>query len=60
MTGKDVPTVSFVSDKNTNVDSVLFVMKTNAVQIQEQESAPEQTEEKQSFWEKFLALFVIS
>ena len=60
MTGKDVPTVSFVSDKNTNVDSVLFVMKTNAVQIQEQESAPEQTEEKQSFWEKFLALFGIS
>lgn len=60
MTGKDVPTVSFVSDKNTNVDSVLFVMKTDAVQIQEQESTPEQAEEKQSFWEKFLALFGIS
>ena len=60
MTGKDVPTVSFVSDKNTNVDSVLFVMKTDAVQIREQESVPEETKEEQSFWEKFLALFGIS
>ena len=32
MTGNDVETGSFVSEKNTNVNSVQFVMKTDGVQ----------------------------
>lgn len=32
MTGKDVETGSFVSEKNTNVNSVQFVMKTDGIQ----------------------------
>lgn len=35
MTGKDVETVSFVSEKNTNIESVLFVIKTPAIQKEE-------------------------
>ena len=54
--GKNVETVSFVSDKNTNIDSVLFVIKTQAIEMQETE--PEvQEEEELTFWEKFLAIF---
>lgn len=56
MTGKNVETVSFVSEKNTNVDSVLFVIKTQAIEKPEVvEEEPE--EEKLSVWQKFLNIF---
>ncbi|MGN0308805.1 MAG: hypothetical protein ACI4DN_11385 [Lachnospiraceae bacterium] len=57
MLGKDVPVKSFVSEKNTNVESVLFVMKTAPVEapVQEGEIAP--TVQELSWWEKFKALF---
>lgn len=57
MMGKDVEVVSFVSEKNTNVDSVLFVMKTDAVQVQEDEDATATVQEEKTFWQKVLALF---
>lgn len=59
MTGKDVETVSFVSEKNTNVDSVLFVIKTQAIEIPETVEKIEVTEKEQSFWQKFLNIFGI-
>lgn len=57
MTGKDIETISFVSEKNTDVDSVLFVMKTSAIEAEEAEEPVEETEEKVSIKDKFLRLF---
>ena len=54
MMGKDSKVVSFVSDKNTKVDSVLFVIKTSAIEIPEVEEEIEETLEDTSFLQKFL------
>ena len=54
--GKDIGTVSFVSNKNINVESVLFVMKVPAVEIPEVEEVDE-VEEELTLWEKFMAIF---
>lgn len=53
----DYKTVSFVSEKNTEVSSVQFVITTEAIEIPEAEIIPEETEEKLSFWQKLLRLF---
>lgn len=57
LTGSDVPVISFVSDKNTNVSSVLFVLKTPAIEKAEEITTEVEEEEKLNFFEKFLALF---
>lgn len=57
LTGKDVETVSFVSEQNTNIDSVLFVIKTPAIEVAETETTVVVEEQPLSFWEKFLKLF---
>lgn len=57
MTGKGIEVKSFVSEKNTNVESVLFVMKTPAVEKAEVEEEPEEEEETTGVWQKFLDLF---
>lgn len=57
LTGKNVETVSFVSEKNTNVDSVLFVIKTPEIAIPEEEEVVVEEEEHQGFIQKFLNLF---
>ena len=49
-------TVSFVSDKNTNVDLVQFVMKTDPVKIEEVEE-PETESETETVVEKLKDLF---
>lgn len=49
--------VSFVSDKNDQVKSVQFVIKTSAIEIPEIEAAAEEPEEHLSFWQKLLRLF---
>ena len=59
MLGADVETGSFVSDKNTNVDSVQFVIKTDEIEKDEEEDTTEDTEESLSFIQKFLKLFGI-
>lgn len=50
---------SFVSDKNTNVKSVQFVIKTDAIEISEAEEQESNQEEKLTFWQKLLKLFKI-
>lgn len=57
ISGGDEPVVSFVSDKNTNIDSVQFVIKTSAIQKEEAEQKTTQEKEKKSLWEKFIDLF---
>lgn len=57
MMGKDTKVVSFVSDKNTKVDSVLFVIKTSAIEIPKVEEVEEETKEEPSFLQKFLNIF---
>lgn len=57
LTGKEVETVSFVSDKNTKVDSVLFVLKTPAIEYEEEVEVVEEKEQSLSVWERFLKLF---
>ena len=55
--GGDFDMVSFVSDKNTQVDSVQFVMKVAEIQIEEEEAPVIQEEVKPSFWQKLVNLF---
>ena len=54
--GGDFEVESFVSDKNTDVDSVQFVIKTEAIKKEEVKVEEEKTE-KLNFWQKLLNLF---
>lgn len=54
--GSDFVPVSFVSDKNKNVELVQFVMKTAGIQIPEPEEIPVE-EEPEGFWKRLAALF---
>lgn len=55
-TGGDFEVESFVSDKNTDVDLVQFVIKTEAIKKEEVKVEEEKTEEL-NFWQKLLNLF---
>ena len=55
--GGDSETVSFVSDRNTNVDSVQFVIKTEAIEKTEAAADDEAEEAPLTFWQKLLRLF---
>ena len=57
ITGDESETISFVSDKNTNVDAVQFVIQTEGIHMEEVEETEEETEENPTFWQKFLELF---
>ena len=57
ISGDETGTVSFVSEKNTNVDSVQFVIKTAAVEKEEVEQAEETETQPTGFWQKLLQLF---
>ena len=50
---------SFVSEKNTNVESVQFVIKTDGIKIDDEDDAEtaEASEEESGFWQKLLGLF---
>ena len=48
---------SFVSDKNKNVESVQFVIQSEAITIPEAPIVAAPTEEKLTFWQKLLRLF---
>lgn len=56
-TGSDVEVTSFVSEKNTNVDSVQFVIQTEAIEVAEVVNAEPVIEEQLNFWQKLLRLF---
>lgn len=58
LSGSDTETVSFVSDKNTNVDSVQFVIKTAAIEKAEAETATETETVQTGFFQKLVNLFV--
>ncbi len=49
---------SFVSAKNTCVESVQFACQTTAIQKEEQESAPTQEEVAPTFWQRLTDLFI--
>lgn len=55
--GNDFEVISFVSEKNKNVESVQFVIKTEAVTIPEAPVVAAPAEEKLNFWQKLLRLF---
>lgn len=57
ITGADFETVSFVSEKNTNVKSVQFVIKTQAIEKQEEPADVSASAQKLTFWQKLLRLF---
>lgn len=53
----DFEMVSFVSQKNTSIRSVQFIMKTNKIDLLPEEKPNEQEKEEKSFWQKFIDLF---
>jgi len=54
----DYEPISFVSDKNTSVDVVQFVLQTDPIEIDEPETVDDtDDEEEQSLWDRFLDLF---
>lgn len=53
----DFDPVSFVSDKNENVNHVQFVMQTESIEVDEPDEEEPEEEESTNFWEKFKALF---
>ena len=57
ITGSGNETVSFVSAKNTQVESVQFVMRTGAITIPEPEEPPEVASAPLTFWQKLRKLF---
>ncbi|MEA4912383.1 MAG: hypothetical protein VB092_07240 [Oscillospiraceae bacterium] len=57
LTGDTAEVVSFVSEKNTYVDSVQFVLQTEAVKSQQIDSAGSVTEGPLTFVQKLLRLF---
>ncbi|MGN1267074.1 MAG: hypothetical protein ACI4UH_03960 [Dorea sp.] len=57
LTGSDVEIKSFVSDKNTNIKSVQFVIQTEAIEIDDSSENVVVEEEHLNFWQKFLRLF---
>ncbi len=48
---------SFVSDKNTNVEAVQFVIKTDKIEKVESEEKVEETEDNDNFFTRFIKLF---
>ncbi len=57
VSGGDYETVSFVSDKNGNVEAVQFVIKTSAIEKEEETMETATDDEKLSVWQKFIKLF---
>ncbi len=55
--GADLTDVSFVSDKNKDVASVQFVIKTDSVVIPKTETAEPVQKKKLTFWQKLKNLF---
>lgn len=53
----DFEAVSFVSDKNENVNSVQFVLKTESIKHEEEEITGEPVEEEKGFWARLKELF---
>lgn len=57
VSGGNAEITSFVSEKNTNIDSVQFVIKTNSIQETEAVEAAAVPVRELTAWQKFLDLF---
>lgn len=57
LTGDGSKPVSFVSNENTEVQSVQFVIKTNDIEIQKMVDNTEKIRKTLTIWQKFLNLF---
>ncbi|NMC57073.1 MAG: hypothetical protein GYA50_07635, partial [Eubacteriaceae bacterium] len=58
ISGSGGKTISFVSDKNTNITAVQFVLKADGVQITDKDDSTNDNQTVQlTFWQKFLKLF---
>ena len=57
LTNQDFNPVSFASKKNTDVYSVIFIMKTDTIKLQRQTDILPEKPEKLNLWEKLLNLF---
>ncbi len=57
LTDGDNETVSFVSEKNGTIDSVQFVIKTDAIEKEEEETSTDTEETKTSLMDKIRDLF---
>lgn len=55
--GNDSTLSSYASEKNSNVTSVQFFLRTSNIEITEEEVVVETVSKKLSFWEKLLKLF---
>ncbi|WP_068675497.1 hypothetical protein [Oceanobacillus sp. Castelsardo] len=54
----DFEAKSYVSPKNNEkINTVQFIIKTESIEIEEQETEEEPAEKEKSFWEKFIDLF---
>lgn len=58
-TGGDFTVKSFVSEKNTDVKSVQFVMKTEGISKKTTDAPPVMEEKEPTLWERILGLFGI-
>ena len=56
-TNGDFDVVSFASEDNTNIESVQFAIRTDAIKIKEQVVKEEVKEVKTTLWDKFINLF---
>lgn len=54
---QDYKPVSFVSEKNTNVDSVQFVLQIPKIEKKEKEVPKKEQAKEKNLWQKFIALF---
>ena len=57
MTGKNVETGSFVSEKDTNVEKVQFVIKTDSIEKPDEQETVQTEEVQSSLWQKLTDLF---
>lgn len=54
---QDFQPVSFASEKNTNISSVQFIMKTNRIEITKPDVVADEIVKKLSLWDKIVNLF---
>lgn len=57
ITGEDIEIMSFVSEQNTNVKSVQFVIQTESISVNEPVKTVAVETEQLTFWQKLLRLF---
>lgn len=57
LSASDTPVVSFASSKNSDVESVQFVLQTAAIATGDDKKPVEEKKEDTSLWQKFLNLF---